>query len=143
MLTGMETAYMNHSRDPLCARLCMYTCECVCARVCVSENSFKGNLGEWKKGLEKKGITLGVATQEHIFQTINLFLCPAAFTRVFLALLSSPPVSLLFSLFFPREPSSAFISLIQLSHLFPSLRTTPSIPFTLHLTSYSAPLPRS
>ena len=78
MLTGMETAYMNHSRYSLCVHLC--TCVCLCVReaasVSISKKALlRGNLGGWKKGLEKKGITLEVATQEQIYKTINLFLC--------------------------------------------------------------------
>lgn len=65
---------MNHSRYSLCARLCTYVC--ARQRLCLFQKTLlKGNLGGWKKGLEKKGITLEVATQEQIYETINLFLC--------------------------------------------------------------------
>lgn len=39
MLTGLETAYMNHSRYSLYARLC--TDVCVTASASISENLFK------------------------------------------------------------------------------------------------------
>ena len=64
MLTGMETAYMNHSRYSLCVcvRLCtcvyVRVCVCVCASVSVSKSLLKGNLGGWKKGLERKKTAL-------------------------------------------------------------------------------------
>lgn len=134
---------MNHRRYPLCVHhcTCVYVCMCVCvcASVCVyfKKHFFKGNLGGWKKGLEKKGIPLEVATQEQIYKTINLFLCfcPPQPSSLYLSPLSPrllPSLLLLLPLF-PPEPFSVFISLIQLSYPFPLLTATPSISFTLHL----------
>lgn len=97
MLTGMETAYMNHSRYSLCVCICVHACAGV--RLCLFQGSLlKENRGGWKKGLEgKKALLLRYQHRDRSTKLlISSSACvPPSAASVYLALFLLPPASLL------------------------------------------------